>query len=64
MDIAEWTGQAANIANCGNDPAPITAPNDNWLVCQLRPIALLHGGVEAVAIDVPDRQCVEFRMRE
>ena len=40
----------------------MTAANDDRLIAQFRPVALLDGGIERIAIEVGDRKIVKFRM--
>ena len=40
----------------------MTAANDDRLIAQFRPVALLDGGIERIAIEVGDGKIVKFRM--
>ncbi len=48
----------------GGDHPPLGAAHDHRLVAQLRPVTLLHRGVEGVAIQVGDGQRVQLCVRD
>ena len=52
---------AGDVAGSGDDAAPAAA-DDHGLVAQLRIVALFHRSVEGVAVDVGDREIMQFRV--
>ena len=54
---------ARDIAG-GRDHAALPAADDDRLVAQLRVVALLHAGIEGIAVDVRDREQIELGVGE
>ncbi len=55
--------EARDVAG-GRDDAPPAAADDHRLVLQLRPVALLHRGVEGIAVDMSNRERAQFGMAQ
>jgi hypothetical protein len=54
---------AGNVA-AGRDDAAFAAADNQRLVGELRIVPLLDRGIEGIAVDMRDRQCVAFGMNE
>ena len=48
----------------GGDHAPVAPADDHGAVAQLRPVALLDGGVEGVAVEMGDGEAVKLRVAQ
>ena len=55
---------ARHVAGRDDDAASARMTDDQRLAGELRPVALLDGGIEGIAIDVGDAEALDLRMRQ
>ena len=57
-------GEASPVLNSAKTVLVVEDNDLNRLIAQFRVVALLHAGVEGIAIDVGERELIEFRVIE